>query len=105
VRKLIITSQEGKTPSQISLSFHSPAWEPPWNRNSRTQPFHHLQQHGLETLSTECTFASLTRQRKKTLKDMLVVRNQGKAYQDSKTLFAEKAYYEWILKNSFYLSG
>jgi hypothetical protein len=26
---------------------------------------------GLKTLSTKCTFASLTRQRKKTLKDML----------------------------------
>jgi hypothetical protein len=45
---------------------------------------------GLKILSTECTFASLTRQSKKTLKDMLAFRNQGKAYQDSKTLFAEK---------------
>jgi hypothetical protein len=41
---------------------------------------------GLKTLSTECTFASLTRQRKKTLKDMLAFGIQGKAYQDSKTL-------------------
>jgi hypothetical protein len=32
---------------------------------------------------------------------MLAFGNQGKAYQDSKTLFAEKAYYEWILKNQF----
>jgi hypothetical protein len=46
---------------------------------------------GLKTLSTECTFAILTYQRKKTLKDMLAFRNQ--------------AYYEWILKNSFYLSS
>jgi hypothetical protein len=45
---------------------------------------------GSKTLSTECTFASLTRQRKKTLKDMLAFGNQGNAYQDSKTLFAEK---------------
>jgi hypothetical protein len=45
---------------------------------------------GSKTLSTECTFASLTRQRKRTLKDMLAFGNQGKAYQDSKTLFAEK---------------
>jgi hypothetical protein len=60
---------------------------------------------GLETLSTECTFASLTRQRKKTLKDMLVFGNQGKAYQDFKDSLFRKAYYEWILKNSFYLSG
>jgi hypothetical protein len=39
-------------------------------------------------LSTECTFASLTHQRKKTLKDMLAFGNQGKVYQDSKTMFA-----------------
>jgi hypothetical protein len=45
---------------------------------------------GLKTLSTECTFTSLTCQRKKTLKDMLAFGNQGKAYQDSKTLFADK---------------
>jgi hypothetical protein len=45
---------------------------------------------GLKTLSTECTFASLTHQRKKTLKDMMAFGNQGKAYQGSKTLFAEK---------------
>jgi hypothetical protein len=45
---------------------------------------------GSKTLSTKCTFASLTRLRKKTLKDMLAFGNQGKAYQDSKTLFAEK---------------
>jgi hypothetical protein len=44
---------------------------------------------GSKTLSTECTFASLTRQNKKTLKDMLAFRNQGMTYQESKTLFAE----------------
>jgi hypothetical protein len=45
---------------------------------------------GSKTLSTKCTFASLTRLRKKTVKDMLAFGNQGKVYQDSKTLFAEK---------------
>jgi hypothetical protein len=45
---------------------------------------------GLKTLSMKCTFASLTRLKKKTLKDMLAFGNQGKDYQDSKTLFAEK---------------
>jgi hypothetical protein len=44
---------------------------------------------GSKTLSVKCTFASLTRLRKKTLKDMLAVGNQGMAYQESKTLFAE----------------
>jgi hypothetical protein len=41
---------------------------------------------GSKTLSTECTFARLTRQRKKNLKDMLAFGNQGKADQESKTL-------------------
>jgi hypothetical protein len=41
---------------------------------------------GSKTLSTKCTFASLTRLRKNNLKDMLAFGNQGKAYQDSKTL-------------------
>jgi hypothetical protein len=45
---------------------------------------------GSKTLSTECTFASLTRLKKKTLKDMLAFGNQGQAYQDLKTLFVEK---------------
>jgi hypothetical protein len=57
---------------------------------------------GLKTLSTECTFATLTRQRKNTLKDMLAFGNQGKAYQDSKTLFAEKLTMSGSLKTHFY---
>jgi hypothetical protein len=60
---------------------------------------------GSKTLSTECTFASLTRQRKKTLKDMLAFGNQGKAFQDSKTLFAEKLTMIGSLKSPFLLLG
>jgi hypothetical protein len=59
---------------------------------------------GSKTLSTECTFTSLTRLRKKTLKDMLAVGNQGMAYQESKTLFAEMLTMSGSLKNHFYLS-
>jgi hypothetical protein len=43
--------------------------------------------------------------KEKTLKGMLAREIQGMAYQDSKTLFCRKAYYEWILKIHFYLSG
>jgi hypothetical protein len=57
---------------------------------------------GSKTLSTECTFSSLTRQRKKTFKDMLAFGNQGKAYQDSKTLFASKLTLSGSLKIHFY---
>jgi hypothetical protein len=56
---------------------------------------------GLKTLSTESTFASITRQWKKTLKDMLAFGNQGKAYQDSKTLFADKLPMSGSLKIHF----
>jgi hypothetical protein len=56
---------------------------------------------GLKTLSTECTFASLTHQRKKNLKDMLAFGNQGKAYQDSMTPFAEKLTMSGSLKIHF----
>jgi hypothetical protein len=58
-----------------------------------------------KTLSTKFTFTSLTRQRKKTLKDMLAFGNQGKAYQNSKTLFAEKLTMSGSLKIHFLLSG
>jgi hypothetical protein len=86
VLKHIITSQEGKTPSQISLSFHPPAWEPPWNRNNGTQPFHHLQQHGFGNPEYGVYFRKSSRQRKKALKDMLAVRNQSKAFKIQRLL-------------------
>jgi hypothetical protein len=85
----------------VGLSFFPPALEPPWNKNNRTHQFHHLQQHGFENPEYECTFASLTHQRKKTLKDMLAFGNQGKPYHNSKTLFAEKLTISGSLKIHF----
>jgi hypothetical protein len=41
--------------------------------------------------------------KEKTLKGMLTRGIQGMAYQESKTLFCRKAYYEWIRKNPFLL--
>ena len=57
---------------------------------------------GSKTLSTECTLASLTRQKEKTLKDMLASGIQGKAGQESKTLFAEMLTNSGSLKIQFY---
>jgi hypothetical protein len=57
---------------------------------------------GSKTLSMECTFASLTRQRKMTLKDMLAGGSQGKAIQESKTLFAGMLTNSGSLKIQFY---
>jgi hypothetical protein len=56
---------------------------------------------GSKTLSTKCTFASLTRLSKKTLKDMLAFRNQCEAYQDANTPFAEKLTMSGSLKSYF----
>jgi hypothetical protein len=50
---------------------------------------------GSETLSTECTFASLTRQREKTLKDMLAFGIKVKLIKNQDSV-CRKAYYEWI---------
>jgi hypothetical protein len=58
---------------------------------------------GSKTQSTKCTFASLTRPRKNTLKDMRLLGIKVKLIKIQR-LFCIKAYYEWILKNSFYLS-
>jgi hypothetical protein len=43
--------------------------------------------------------------KEKTLKGMLARGSQGMVYQESRTLFCRKVYYEWILKIHFYLSG
>jgi hypothetical protein len=41
--------------------------------------------------------------KEKTRKSMLARGIQGMAYQESKTLFCRKAYYEWILRNPILL--
>jgi hypothetical protein len=86
-----ITGRQNTLP-QISLVFFLLLWH--YLRTEREELRHFITYNnmGSKTLSTECTFASLTRQRKKTLKDMLAFGNQGKVYQDLMTLFAEKAY-------------
>jgi hypothetical protein len=99
-----ITGRQNTLP-QISLVFFLLLWHHLRTETAELRCFITYNNMGSKTLSMECTFANLTRQRKKTLKDMLAFGNQGKVYQDSMTLFAEKAYYEWILKNPFLLRG
>jgi hypothetical protein len=105
VQHLLLPNSEAKHPPANEFTEFPPALAPPCSRNNRTRLFHHLQQHGFETLSTECTFTSLTRLRKKTLKDMLAFGNQGKVYQESKTLFAQKLTMSGSLKSTFLLLG
>jgi hypothetical protein len=105
VRNLLLHQREAKHPPQLGFSVHPPAWEPPWNINSRTQPFHHLQQHGFENPEYGVYLRKSYPSKEKTLKDMLVFGNQGKALTRFKDSLCRKAYYEWILKNPFLLTG
>jgi hypothetical protein len=57
---------------------------------------------GSKTLSTECTFASLIRQKKRLSRICLAGGSQGKAIQESKTLFAEMLTNSGSLKIQFY---
>jgi hypothetical protein len=57
---------------------------------------------GSKTLSTECTFACLTRQKKRLSRICWLEGGQGKAIQDSKTLFAEMLTNSGSLKIQFY---
>jgi hypothetical protein len=75
---LLITSQEGRHLPKILLNFHPVASRRSWNRSSKTLQFLCLQQQGSKTLSTECTFTSLTQLKEKTLKDMLTFRSQDR---------------------------
>jgi hypothetical protein len=100
-QKFIVFKLGIRHPPTHSITALAPLLVPPLNRNNKTLLFPHLQQHGFETLSMKCTFASLTCLRKKTLKDMVIKVKLIKIQR----LFCRKAYYEWILKNSFYLSG
>jgi hypothetical protein len=57
---------------------------------------------GSKTLSTECTFASLTRQRKRLSMICWLERVKVKANQESKTLFTEMLTNSGSLKIQFY---
>ena len=101
MRNLLLHQWEAKRPPQISFSVHPSAWEPPWNRNIRTQPFHHLQQHGFENPEYRVYFRKSYPTKEKTLKDMLARGIQGMAYQESKTLFCRMLTMSGSLKIHF----
>jgi hypothetical protein len=65
-KKFIIFKVGGKHPPATNFTAGAPPWVPPLNSCFLT--YHNM---GMKTLSTKCTFASLTREKKKTLKDML----------------------------------
>jgi hypothetical protein len=102
VWNLLLHYREAKHPPQISLVFFLLLGHHLRTKTAELRHFITYSNMGSKTLSTECIFTSLTHQTKKTLKDMLAFGNQGKAYQDSKTLFAEKITMSGSLKIHFY---
>jgi hypothetical protein len=84
----------GKHPPAHTIIDLAPPLVPPLSRNNKTLLFHHLQQHGFEKPEYGVCFRKSYPTKEKTLKEMLACGIQGKADQESKTLFAE------ILTNS-----
>jgi hypothetical protein len=64
--------------------------------------FPHLQQHGFENPEYGVYFHKSYPTKEKTLKDMLAWGSQGKAIQESKTLFVEMLTNSGSLKIQFY---
>jgi hypothetical protein len=79
-----------------------PPLAPPLSRNSKTLLFHHLQQYGYKNPEYGVYFRKSYPTKEKTLKDMLACGIQGKADQESKTLFAEMLTNSGSLKIQFY---
>jgi hypothetical protein len=105
VQNLLLHNWEAKHPPPNKFSVLPPALDHLRTKTTELRHFITYNNMGSKTLSTKCTFVSLTRQMKKTLKDMLASRNQGKAYQHSKTLFVEKLTMSGSLKSPFLLSS
>jgi hypothetical protein len=64
--------------------------------------FPHLQQHGFKNPEYEVYFRKSYPTKEKTLKDMLAWGSQGKAIQESRTLFGEMLTSSGSLKIQFY---
>jgi hypothetical protein len=102
VHNLLLHNREVKHPPANKFIGSPPALVPPSSRNNKTRLFHHLQQHGFENPEYGVYFRKSYPTKEKTLKDMLACGIQGKADQESKTLFAEKLTSNGSLKIQFY---
>jgi hypothetical protein len=102
VHNLLLQNREVKHPPTNTFTGLPPALVPPSSRNSKTPLFHHLQQHGFENPEYGVYFRKSYPIKEMTLKDMLACGIQGKADQESKTLFAEILTNSGSLKIQFY---
>jgi hypothetical protein len=104
-QKFSVFKLGGKHPPAYAITDLAPSLVPPSSRNSKTLLFHHLQQHGFENHEYGVYFRKSYPTKEKTLKDMLAFGIQGKADQESKTLFAEMLTNSGSLKNPILLSS
>jgi hypothetical protein len=102
VQSLLLHNWKAKHPPPNTFSDLPPTLAPSSSRNSRTRLFHHPQQQGFKNPEYGAYFRKSYPPKENTLKDMLAFGNQGKAYQESKTLFAEKLTMGGSLKIHFY---
>jgi hypothetical protein len=89
VHKILLHTREAKHPPAYTITDLAPPLVPPSIRNNKTLLFHHLQQHGFENPEYGVYFHKSYPTKEKTLKDMLACGIQGRANQESKTLFIE----------------
>jgi hypothetical protein len=92
----------GQHPPATDFTAGAHPWVPPLNKNSKRLMFPHLQQHGFENPEYGVYFRKSYPSKEKTLKDMLAGGSQGKAIQESKTLFVEMLTNSGSLKIQFY---
>jgi hypothetical protein len=101
-QKFSVFKLGSKHPLAHTITDLAPPLVPPLNRNNKIPLFPHLQQHGFENPEYGVYFRKSYLTKEKTLKDMLAYRIQGKADQESKTLFAEMLTNSGSLKIQFY---
>jgi hypothetical protein len=101
-QKFSVFKLGGKHPPTHNITDLAPPLVPPSSRNNKTPLFPHLQQHGYENPEYGVYFCNSYPTKEKTLKDMLACGIQGKADQESKTLFAEMLTNSGSLKIQFY---
>jgi hypothetical protein len=101
-QKSIVFKVRGQHPPTTDLTVGAHPWVPPLNKNSKSLLFPHLQQHRFENPEYGVYFRKSYPSKEKILKDMLAGGSQGKAIQESKTLFAEILTNSGSLKIQFY---
>jgi hypothetical protein len=101
-QKFSVFKLGGKHPPAHTVTDLAPPLVPPSSRNSKTSLSHHIQQHGFKNPEYRVYFRMSYPTKEKTLKDMLACGIQGRADQESKTLFAEMLTNSGSLKIQFY---